>query len=173
MQRKLLPLMTPVVGLLLIGGVVAVAVSRGEIGWDLIGSGGGSRVAGGFSVEDSLGQAVVGSSQASGIVLEAGYWAGKWDLEPAVTPSATQETSTLTPTGSSTPVTETPTSTSTAATETPTETPTDTASPTLTAETFTPTPTSSGEPGATVTPTGTPKPAPYKLALPLVLRGKG
>ena len=128
---------------LLVGGGLVLAVTGPEIGWDLIGSGGGPMGSGVVELRDAMGQPIIGPSEDGGVAIGAGFAYGAMDAAPQGTPTPTQ---TIQP-----GVTHTPTSTSTippGATQTPT--PTSTTPPGATA-----TPTATTRPGTTITPTET------------------
>ena len=142
---------------LLVGAVLATSVAvwaatQTEIGWDVIGGGGGESISDGITVEDTLGQHVVGVSQGGGIRLEAGFWPGADVSEPGPSPTGDRPTATATRTVD--PVASaTPTATRTESATTPTATPTD-------------------GPGPTVTATPTTGPQDHKLVLPVIVKDR-
>jgi hypothetical protein len=94
-----------------------------DLGWRLLGGGGGQRSSPNYLVQDTLGQSAAGTAASAKSRLEAGFWPGVTLATP---------TPTRTPTASATP-TNTPTQTPTAsrsATASPTRTPTLTSTPT-------------------------------------------
>ena len=150
-------------GLVLAGFVWANGTP--SINWWVVGGGGGHAEAGIYTLDATIGQAVVGADTDGDYELCAGFWCGV--VEAATpTPTATP-TGTATPTSTATP-TATPTATSTA-TATPTSTDTPTATPTTTA-TSTATPTATPTSTPTATPTGTVAPPLRLIYLPIVLK---
>ena len=138
------------VGVVLVTTVAVWAATQTGIDSDLISAGGGVSTSDAIVVRDSLGQPVVGVSEAGAVRLEAGFWPGAPLTEPEPSPTGTRPTATATRTG--VPGTSaTPTSTRTQAAVTPTPTPT-------------------GGPGPTPTVTPTTGPAKHKLALPVILK---
>ena len=121
-QRKAVVLLVILLGGLLVTGVVLAkgAISY-AIGWRVIGGGGGPAQSGGYRLNGTVGQGVVGLSTGLSYQLGAGYWYGIAGATPLPTPTATR-TATRTPTPTPTPT----------ATETTTPTPTRTLTPTAT-----------------------------------------
>jgi len=103
--------------LLLLAGV-AMANDSYNIPWWVIGGGGGHAEAGIYTLDATIGQAVVGPATDGGRELCSGFWCGVVEAAPPTTP-----TPTATPTSTATP-TATPTGTLT-----PTATPTGTVTP--------------------------------------------
>ena len=129
--------------LLLAGTAALVYAGSTSIDWDVIAGGGGSTSSGDVTIEDTIGQPVVGASQAGDVAIDSGFWPG---LQAATPTGAPTDTPTPTPTG--------------APTDTPTPTPTG-------ASTDTPTPTPTSTP--TRTPTSQPGPS-SKIFLPVLMK---
>ena len=62
------------IGLLLTGVVVANGLPA--IDWDVIGGGGGHAEAGIYTLDNTIGQAVVGTASGGGSELCSGFWCG-------------------------------------------------------------------------------------------------
>lgn len=61
---------------LLLGSILALAQSPTEIDWAVVAGGGGASNTGELTVDDTLGQPVIGFAQAGETSLGAGYWYG-------------------------------------------------------------------------------------------------
>ena len=106
---------------LLAGTVWALGAASTSIDWDVVASGGGHVSAGKITIDDAIGQPVVGQARTGEIVIESGFW--NEITTPTPTPISTPTpTPTPIPTSTST-LTPTPTPTPTATTPTPTPTP--------------------------------------------------
>jgi hypothetical protein len=134
MNRAKVLLLAVLVGLLAGSAVVGLGLAP-EIKRYVIAGGGGRSASGGYAVDGTIGQALVGSSSSGGLRVQGGFWPGTGlapTAEPTATATATQ-TATATPTATQTHTrTATPTATQTH-TRTATHTATSTGTATLTA----------------------------------------
>lgn len=100
-HRLSLALLLVVIGLGLVGGAMALAAMMPTIVQHVVSGGGGQSRSAGIEIVDTVGQPVVGTSGASGVRLEAGFWAG--GVAPVETPSFPTPTARPTPTRTPTP----------------------------------------------------------------------
>lgn len=136
----------------------AVEGGRYELGWYVVGFGGGESAGGNYAVSSTVGQANADELAGGVYTLGSGFWGGGQRVVAPVTPTATV-TVTATPTA-------TPTAGTSGATATPTATATQVGEPSPTATT---TPTRGSVPTATPTPLGNTNEA-ARLYLPLLQR---
>ncbi len=86
-MRKLHPLLLCLSLLLLVGvGAVAYA-STNQLTKDVVAAGGGFVSAGDVTIEDTIGQPVIGEAAAGDILIESGFWDAADDQTVTVTPS--------------------------------------------------------------------------------------
>ena len=139
-----------VLGVAIATAVAGRAATQTGIEWDLMVAGGVVSTSGAITVGDSVGQPVVGGSEAGGVRLEAGLWPGADVPEPGPSPTGPRPTATATRTGVP-GTTHTPTVTRTAGARTSTVAPT-------------------GGPGPTATASATDWPRTHTVSLPVILR---
>jgi len=60
---------------------VVLAFSATSVDWWVFGSGGGPSSGGEISLNDTIGQPVIGSSSGGDVNLQAGYWVGGSEVE--------------------------------------------------------------------------------------------
>lgn len=76
MKRRISKALLPaLIGLLLLSGV-ALAAAQQNIDWWVMGAGGGQAQGGVYTLDGTVGQAVVGQDSAADYDLCAGYWCG-------------------------------------------------------------------------------------------------
>ena len=69
--------------LLLVAVGTALALGTASVDWWVFGGGGGSSTGGGdISINDTIGQPVIGLSSGDGVSLQAGYWVSGSGSEP-------------------------------------------------------------------------------------------
>jgi len=68
--------------LFLLTAGVALALSTHTIDWWVFSGGGGTSSGGDITLNDTIGQPVIGSSSGEGVNLEAGYWVSGIVTEP-------------------------------------------------------------------------------------------
>ncbi len=67
---------------LLAGTAALVYASSTSIGWDVIAGGGGSASSGDVTIKDTIGQPVIGLSQAAPMAIGSGFWYGFAPAKP-------------------------------------------------------------------------------------------
>ena len=70
---------TLVVSLLLLVSIALAAPNAHSVDWWVIASGGGRSTVGSTSLDNTIGQWVVGSDESGGLQLSPGFWGGGWD----------------------------------------------------------------------------------------------
>ncbi len=89
--------------LVLLAGTAALGYAGStSIDWDVIAGGGGSASSGHVTIEDTIGQPVVGAARAGNVAIDSGFWPGLQAATPTPTPAPTR-TPTPIPTASPTP----------------------------------------------------------------------
>jgi hypothetical protein len=81
-MRKRIIFLVASLGLLLLGGT-ALALSSPSVDWWVFGGGGGPSSGGEASLNFTIGQPITGPSSGGEFDLQAGYWAGGSEAEPA------------------------------------------------------------------------------------------
>jgi hypothetical protein len=78
MHRKIIAILLLCLSVVAMFSGAAYAQTGGgfDLSWQVIGGGGGQSAGGSFTVDGTVGQAVVGSSARSGYTVDHGFWTG-------------------------------------------------------------------------------------------------